>query len=86
MPFFLKQAREVLETCDEGCGEPVRAFVEDARTATHGCGCTEEGAAVGSPVGIQMGPGSHRKAGGIIGAPYLDGVQHLAFPEVRHGR
>lgn len=27
------------------------------------------------------GPGSHRKSGGVIGAPYLDGVQHLAFPE-----
>lgn len=25
---------------------------------------------------------SHRKPGGVIGAPYLDGVQHVAFPEV----
>jgi protein gp37 len=29
---------------------------------------------------ITAGPGSHRKPGGVIGAPYLDGVQHLAFP------
>jgi protein gp37 len=30
--------------------------------------------------GIGMGPGSHRKPGGIYGAPLLDDVQHLAFP------
>lgn len=35
---------------------------------------------------ITAGPGSHRKPGGVIGAPYLDGVQHLAFPEVSRGR
>lgn len=37
--------------------------------------CTSEGP-------ITSGPGSHRKPGGgnVIGAPYLDGVQHLAFP------
>lgn len=32
---------------------------------------------------ITCGRGSHRKAGGIIGLPYLDGVQHAAMPEVR---
>ena len=26
--------------------------------------------------------GAHYKPGGIIGAPYLDGVQHLEFPRV----
>ena len=31
---------------------------------------------------ITAGPGSHRKAGGVIGLPYLDGVQHAAMPEV----
>jgi len=30
---------------------------------------------------ITAGPGSHRKAGGVIELPYLDGVQHKAFPE-----
>lgn len=35
--------------------------------------------------GIQWGPGSHRKAGGVIGLPYLDGVQHAAIPEVPRG-
>lgn len=30
--------------------------------------------------GIGLGPGSHHKASGVIGAPYLDGKQHLAFP------
>jgi len=28
--------------------------------------------------------GSKRKAGGVIELPYLDGVQHAAFPEVGH--
>jgi hypothetical protein len=27
--------------------------------------------------------GSKRKPGGVIELPYLDGVQHAAFPEVR---
>ena len=26
------------------------------------------------------------EAGGVIGAPYLDGRQHLAFPEPPHAR
>lgn len=29
---------------------------------------------------ITAGPGSHRKSGGIIGLPYLDGVQHKELP------
>jgi protein gp37 len=32
---------------------------------------------------IRLGPGAKRKAGGVIELPYLDGVQHAAFPEVR---
>lgn len=35
----------------------------------------------GRPRGITCGPGSHRKPGSIIGAPYLDGVQHMEFPK-----
>jgi protein gp37 len=31
---------------------------------------------------IAAGPGSKRKAGGVIELPYLDGVQHASFPEV----
>lgn len=30
---------------------------------------------------VEAGPGSKRKAGGIIELPYLDGRQHAAFPE-----
>lgn len=30
---------------------------------------------------VSIGDGSHRKRGGIIELPYLDGVQHAAFPE-----
>jgi protein gp37 len=33
--------------------------------------------------GIVDGMASQRKAGGVIGLPYLDGVQHAAFPEAR---
>lgn len=28
---------------------------------------------------------SKRKGGGVVELPYLDGVQHAAFPEVAHG-
>lgn len=31
--------------------------------------------------GISIGEGSHRKPGGVIGLPYLDGVQHAAMPK-----
>lgn len=34
---------------------------------------------------IGFGPGSTRKGGGVIELPYLDGVQHAAFPEVHDG-
>lgn len=32
---------------------------------------------------ITAGPDSHRKAGGVIGLPYLDGRQHVEMPEER---
>lgn len=38
-----------------------------------------------APYVIGPGPGSKLKAGGVIELPYLDGVQHAAFPEVSHG-
>jgi protein gp37 len=34
------------------------------------------------PFDIGYGDGSKRKAGGVIELPYLDGVQHAAFPEI----
>lgn len=36
-----------------------------------------------APLSVTAGPGSTRKAGGVIEAPYLDGVQHIAFPARR---
>jgi protein gp37 len=33
------------------------------------------------PWGIGLGPGSKHKAGGVIELPYLDGIQHAAFPK-----
>lgn len=32
------------------------------------------------PAPVACGPGSRRKPGGVIELPYLDGVQHAAFP------
>lgn len=32
---------------------------------------------------VAHGAESHQKSGGVIGLPYLDGVQHAAFPEPR---
>lgn len=83
VPFFLKQAKEDVEICEQadGCREPVRYFVFSETDAVASCGCTTEGPESCSPVGIQVGEGSKRKQGGVIGAPYLDGVQHLEFPE-----
>ena len=40
--------------------------------------------AVGGPL-VTPGIGSKHKAGGVIELPYLDGIQHAAFPEVRYG-
>lgn len=34
------------------------------------------------PATVLVGDGSRRKPGGVIELPYLDGVQHAAFPEV----
>jgi protein gp37 len=80
VPFFLKQAREEVEMCEEGCGERVRYEVMGQGTAIASCGCTIEGGEVCTPVGIGCGEGSKRKGGGVIGSPYLDGEQHLQRP------
>lgn len=84
--FFLKQAADsmVRERCDD-CGEQIRAYVTAPKTAAWSCGCTTEGAEDGAPPFVAPGDGSKRKPGGVIELPYLDGVQHAAFPEVRHG-
>lgn len=60
---------------DQCAAAAVPFFLKQARGATTlGNGMTD-GAAV-----MTKGPGSHRKRGGIIGLPYLDGVQHAAMP------
>lgn len=67
--FFLKQAQATY---------PTRKSWEDEQESPEvGGGYNTD------PVPVVAGPGSHRKPGGIIGAPYLDGVQHLAFPGKR---
>jgi len=38
---------------------------------------------VGDAHPIAFGRGSKRKGRGLIELPYIDGVQHAAFPEVR---
>jgi protein gp37 len=85
VPFFLKQAVEdAMERCED-CGEEVTCYVHGPGDGSWSCGCTAEGPEFGGAPAIGAGEGSHRKRGGIIGAPYLDGVQHLAFPEVAGG-
>lgn len=84
LAYFLKQGREESERCEE-CGELVRSYAHSPTLADYSCGCTVEGAEAGDPLPISTGEGSKRKAGGVVELPYLDGVQHSAFPEVRHG-
>lgn len=83
VPFFLKQAAEEVERCTEGCGQRVSYFADGPTHASASCGCTIEGAESCSPAGIMFGEGSTRKRGNVVELPYLDGVQHGAFPEAR---
>lgn len=89
--FFLKQAVESsIGICgdadnpngDDPCGKPITAFVVGPGTASYHCGCTvDSGGEDGACVPLGFGAGSKRKARGVIELPYLDGVQHAAFPE-----
>jgi protein gp37 len=90
VPYFLKQAQETdLGRCgdsdnpngDRPCGRPVKAYVVSHDTAVYSCGCTVEGPEDGVGVPLGAGDGSKRKSGGVIELPYLDGVQHAAFPK-----
>jgi len=78
--FFLKQAREDIERCMEGCGEVVRYRIDKLGNCDAACKCTTKGAESCNAVGICEGPGSKRKARGVIELPYLDGIQHANFP------
>ena len=72
VPFFLKQAMEVKKGCVAPSSSPpeiIKAVSPFDRTRFTDV--------------ITAGPGSKRKAGGIIGLPYLDGVQHREFPDTR---
>jgi len=90
--FFLKQAQETaLGECgdpenpngDTPCGQRVTAYIVSPSTASYSCGCTVEGPEDGVGVPLGAGEGSKRKGGGVIELPYLDGVQHAAFPGAR---
>lgn len=91
VPYFLKQAVETTPgRCgdadnpngDNPCGERIRVFVNGPGDGSWSCGCTVEGPEFGSAVDVGAGDGSKRKGGGVIELPYLDGVQHAAFPEI----
>lgn len=75
--FFLKQAVA-------GCGCPP-THAHNNFEGCESCYCTSSPSGPGSHGGVTDGPGSHRKGGGVIELPYLDGVQHAAFPEVSRG-
>jgi len=75
VPFFLKQATEVKKGCVAPSSAPpeiIKAVSPFYRTRFTDI--------------ITAGPGSKRKARGIIGLPYLDGVQHRAFPNTKEMR
>lgn len=91
VPGFLKQAVATdLGRCgdqnnpngDSPCGKRITAYVSSPSTASYSCGCTVEGPEDGAAPELGFGEGSKRKGGGLIELPYLDGVQHAAFPEV----
>lgn len=66
-PSATQWYRDVVHACEQA---GVAVFVKQAYPmADSGFG------------GFRMGPGSKLKKGGLIAAPYLDDVQHLAFPE-----
>lgn len=67
-----------LRTLRDQCAEAGAAyFLKQAR----GVGDWKFGVdSNGRTQGITCGTDSHRKPGGVIGAPCLDGVQHLAMP------
>jgi len=67
--MFLKQAVCALDDCREH--PPADADRECPACTGHS--------------GVYADHGSERKRGGVIGLPYLDGVQHAAFPEVTRG-
>lgn len=71
---------------DQCTAAGVPYFLKQA-TGIDDCGPDEDPREVGyghgyaRPSTVIAGPGSHRKPGGVIGAPYLDGHQHLEFPK-----
>lgn len=69
---------------DQCAAAGVPYFLKQAKeySTTHAVYPSAQAARVVNEI-IKAGPGSHRKAGGVIGLPYLDGVQHAAMPEVR---
>lgn len=72
VPFFLKQAKEDKTGCVAPSSSPpeiIKCVSPTDRTRFTDI--------------VTAGPGSKRKAGGIIGLPYLDGVQHRKFPNTK---
>jgi len=75
-----------LRTLRDQCADSgVPYFLKQAREWPHGPRPFEGGLPLAQPGtlyddSITAGHGSKRKPGGVVGAPYLDGVQHLAFP------
>jgi protein gp37 len=62
---------------DQCASAGVAFFLKQARDRPPVRGvCTSDGP-------VTVGPGSNRKGAGVIELPYLDGVQHAAFPAVR---
>lgn len=76
VPMFLKQARETSDGCIAPRTAPAEIIQATGFDPWHGVTRYTDT--------VIAGPGSKQKTGGIVELPYLDGVQHAAFPEVAH--
>lgn len=79
--FFLKQAAETKSTCPHCGGRDIATIPGYGSLAMWTCRCSPP--SPGHIPAVAQGDGSRRKPGGVIELPYLDGVQHAAFPEVK---
>jgi protein gp37 len=76
-PCDVSWLRSLRDQCADA-GVPY--FLKQARKGTPAIGRLTAKSDLDFRNSVTVGPGSKRKAGGVIELPYLDGVQHAAFP------
>lgn len=80
-PCSVEWLRALRDQCAEA-GVPFFLKQATEEVSTRAIYPSRHAARVETPV-IALGDGSTRKAGGVIELPYLDGVQHAAFPTTK---